>query len=326
VGDLDIGGNVIVHFKTAPGLFGDIVQLGALDLLMAPPFPSLSSARIGGSFIGTGVNEFFINPVSSVAGSVTLNSAGDPFNIFGVSVGGDIGGNLTVISATSSAFVDNVEIGNSFLFEYLGAETAEIGGNVVVVTGNGGDFYTQGDRAVIRGDVTVITGGGDDFFSLGGSVDGSMLLNMGNGTNNLATSAFGPAMTVLGSLTIMGGNGNDDLNGFGTGFEAFVGGNLTVSLGNGANNLDFDGNAGAFVGGSLAYTGGSGLDSVSVSGPNTFRLTANLGVGADTFTYVDLATTLGGATVDFGVDFDLDVYNFPLGFVVSWNQTLKNLP
>ena len=63
---------------------------------------------------------------------------------------------------------------------------------------------------------------------------------------------------------------------------------------------------------------------MTINGTNSFALHVNLGAGADTFTY-GAGTTVGSATIDFGVDLDTDVYNDG-GNVVTWPQTLLNYP
>jgi hypothetical protein len=78
------------------------------------------------------------------------------------------------------------------------------------------------------------------------------------------------------------------------------------------------------VGGNVRYFGGSGADSLTVTGANAFNLTAYLGAGADTFTYA-AGASVGGATIDFGVDSDTDVFT-DNGVTVTWSQQLVNFP
>jgi hypothetical protein len=99
-----------------------------------------------------------------------------------------------------------------------------------------------------------------------------------------------------------------------------IGGNLNINLGDGKNSLVFNGAIGSTIGGVLHYTGGSGIDTVTISGQNSFAAKIKTGAGADAVAFAPDAA-VGSLDIDFGDG--LDTWLPPE--VVAFTLKIKNL-
>lgn len=215
-----------------------------------------------------------------------------------------------------------------------GFQTANIGGlagdvysgNVTVNDGliNSGVSLTTATGITIGGNLDLNTGGGsgaDTVTLASGTVNGSILLNLGNGNNTFSNTG---ALTVAGNFALQNGSGSDTVAAidagtvfqgnaqftFGDGNNSFqpttaftVQGNLNLSAGNGSTlvtnlaaavngklSLQFGNGAdtvtaSSSIGGLTSWYSGNGADSFALgSGANNYNIAVQFGNGADTFT------------------------------------------
>lgn len=200
-----------------------------------------------------------------------------------------------------------------------------INGNATVNSREGANALTLGSGAatggVIGGTLSYITGASGDSFTIADNaiVAGSVNLNTGNGDN---TYVFDTDFTIAGGLTVTAGSGVDSIT-FGDGTAGSINGDINLNLGNGANTVVVAENFGN-NGANFNYQGGNDVDDVTVNNASSASFRIYLYAGLDTFTW-GLNAFAGAATIDFGSDFDTDVYN-QIAPVVTWPQTLINLP
>lgn len=344
-----VGGNVFVR----NGNGRETVQIG--DPLTVTPVTVGSSVYFTGrtaaypNIVGLGAN---IGDLLTISDNATIGSNVIAIQADAVAVleDGDfsglparIGGNLIVNNSNAPTFVtanvnglvagDVVVIGSNFALPGFEGDVVSvaldgaIGGNLTATLFNGKNTLFVAADVVpgtvrLNGNLTYVGGDGVDNVNIDGTIAGSASVILGNGDNT-----FGLTGAINGNLSVLAGNGNDTL----TPFAGFLGGNLDVNLGNGDNSLEIDS---AFIGvaGYVRYQGGSGVDTLVIAGTHSFYLQAYLGAGADVLEYRDdgLGMFLGGATIDFGTDLDVDSYIDDQGFgglvTVFWNTTLLNLP
>ena len=246
------------------------------------------------------------------------------------------------ITLTGDATANAVTINGSFNYtgnmrdDNIAIDGATILGNTVLNL-YGADIdntVTLADNAdtLLQGNLTIIAGNGADTIVSDGTndttINGSVSMNLGAGTNNVTLDTATNAGGIAGSMTVYGGNGNDIINIGGiSGFS--INGSLTVSLGNTVgtsadqNELELTDTT---VGGGVSYTGGSGIDSVTLDGTTTVANSLNvyLGAGPDELTLNAATVDVGALFVDFGIDliddtftnnsaqdFDIQIRNFP---------------
>lgn len=250
----------------------------------------------------------FTTPTTAVGRNLIVNAGGAGIGQV-VTVFGQVNGNVVMVGTNDSVFGDDLQI----------EVGAVVGGDVTVAAFDGLNFTEI--FGTVSGSLTHVGGAGADYVEVSGGVDGSMQLVLGDGDNEFA---FPAAAVISGALTVQGGNGADTLDGptLGlTGFEGTVHGNVSLNLGNGDNTLTL---VGAVNGSRLDYTGGSGVDSVTIDSAGTYALRVALGAGLDTFVY-GVNAVVGSANLDFGSDFDLDVFT-QLVAAITWDHTVLRLP
>lgn len=293
-----VQGDVIVNASAAtnPNDFagvGDLVNVNVgsrlLRNLLTTQVDSINVGEFGGP--------------ATVNGMVTLNVRGSG-NTGELSVFGRVGGQVAFVGSDAP---DPFGIGDSVEVE----PGAEVVGPLTAAFGAGQSEMFVFPGGQLDSNLTVAAGNDPDTVVILGTVLGSVNLTLFGGDNTVAFTG-----SVLGDFNVNAGNGNNDLSVF----AGTVNGNLTITLGNGDNVFVFNG---ALGGPRLTFTSGSGDDSVEINGVNAFALYASLGAGADTVTITD-DNGVGQARIDFGLDFDADVWNPPAQ--INFPLVLLNYP
>jgi hypothetical protein len=295
---LDVGGFVTVTGSSGTNsndLFGVGDQLNVNDgtLLRKDLITNQIDSIILGDAITNG---------GRVNGGVVLNVArsGNEGNL---SVFGQVGGNVTFVGSDIKGALNAGE-------RVVVRTGSQVSGNVTAVFGQGLSFLTVENGGTVLGCVTDASGNDAALIDVEGNIFGSLSASLGNGANLILLGGF-----IGGNADMTAGNGGDTVIVTGA-----IAGHLRMHFGNGDNSLEFDGTLG---GPDLQYTGGSGQDSVTINGTNSFTLYAWLGAGADTLT-ISQSDGLGGACIDFGLDFDADVFNPPP--LIGFHFKMTNFP
>jgi hypothetical protein len=293
-----IGGGVTTTLRNRNDLFGDTLFIG----------PGSTVNGLVNATQTDNVNVLF-DPISTlsgrVGGGIIANNSGSS-TALSVIADGTVNNGITMVGSSNASFGDEFRTGTF--------GTGTVNGNVTLSLAGGLNFVNVLTGSALSGNLTV-TGdtGSTTTATLSGTVNGSVGMTLGNGDNSVSLSG-----AVGGNLSVYAGNGADTVS-----ITGSIGGNVSANLNNGANVLGLNG---AISGARVDYTGGSGADSVSVSGTNSFAMNLNLGAGADTVSFANNATTVGSATIDFGVDFDTDVLDLPVGYVFTYPMVLRNYP
>ena len=234
----------------------------------------------------SGVDAGSLTVENGVALGGNLVVAGARLNQF-LTLGGVIGGSLTY-TATPGAF-DDVTV----------AGTARVGGALSLNTG-GGDDVVRLKGGWVMGNLSVTGGAGADIveFAEDGdlAIGGSASIRLGDGVNVVRGLGVGRLVTVGGSFTYTGGIGNDTFRPDATGVSLRVSGDARFTFGSGrgfdTNLAEFEGLS---VGRNLTITGTAGADTISFTGPLQVGggVTANLGIGQNTFTATGPASAIG---------------------------------
>lgn len=319
--DLGLGDDALV--VDGSNIAGDLRAVGGTgdDGLILGGAAALA---VGGSLFwngNSGLNSVVATDLD-VAGGVVLTNAETVLWTDSTAAGYFVVNNALATAAGFLSMSGAVEIGGNFT--YIGSGNAEslfldgaLNSEVVLSLGNGDNSMDLAATTVVGGSLTYLGGNGIDSLTPapGAQVFGNMNLNTGHGDN---VYTMNTAFIVAGDLTVNGGNGNDEI----TGFDGEVFGRFVFNAGHGTNTLElFTG----FIAGDVTYNGGSGVDEVVVAMELPGHLRVFLGAGSDTFTW-DLSGRAGSAYIDFGVDFDADLYDdTPHLIDVTWDQTLLNL-
>jgi hypothetical protein len=227
------------------------------------------------NFAGVDSGNFTLNADARVAGNLTLRAA-KTSQI--VDLLGTVGGNFTYTPNLKPAF-DDVSLEAS----------AVIAGNMTVGLG-GGENTLRFKGGLVHGNVNVAGGADADTVEVTATgnltIDGSLSINLGNGTNTVLGMGLAPQINVGGNFSYTGGTGNDLFNLDGSGTALHVKGDARFTLG---TAKVFDANVvkleALTAGRGVVFTGGVGNDNVQVSGEISTgtNLTVSLGNGSNTF-------------------------------------------
>lgn len=332
--DLGAGANKAYNYATMTGGF----TAGDGDDMLFNRGGSIN----GDLAFGNGVNSLRNSGI--IVGNLVFGTGGDDF----YNQGGEIHGDITMGGYSGLYPPDRVV--NSGLIvgdvTFLASNDSFInrGGTIngVVKMGAGNDYFDNRDGDFVLGVNFVELGDGDDYYIIG-TRTGRQVIYAGNGVDTLDLSH-------LGSLTFDVGGGNSlagmPANGFFIGFERILGsvsGANTIS-GNDADNSITGGRGNDTLSGGAGgdglfgregndiLVGGAGADGLYGNDGND-KLTGGAdadklygGAGADTFVFLDSATT-GDAIYDFSkVEKDkIDLSAIDANSVVSGNQAFTYL-
>lgn len=258
-----IGGSVMIY----GGKGNETYNIGAVRT--APFTADPRPINIGGDLTVVGVNSptgvddnFNLDAGTTVGGNIRLAQV-DAVAIGRQAIGAvdtTVRGNLTIVSSSpakrlsvviSGSIYGNVSVlGNSqddvFTFQLTDSDIGGvIRGNLFVNFGDSASNYSEFnliEDTTVMGSVTLISGYSPhpslgDYFNIRGNILGSLVINMGDGINDLN---FAVAAVVSGNVSIIGGNGQNNIGCLGNDFLGTIGGNLTINLGNGNNGSSTD--------------------------------------------------------------------------------------
>jgi len=231
--------------------------------------------------------------------SIEVNGESD-FTIAGVvSVYGGDGNNTLDLDPDDSLTLGAVTVVNGKGNDFVDiGDTVVNAVSIVINNGNGdNDFFLDGD-VTIQGSVVVTGGTGPDNVEPGDGggdtliVGGSMVFNLGNGTNFTEFSQVNTS--IGGGITYTGGTGSDtfDIDGE----QINVRGSVSLATGNGADIILL--NEGATnIAGSLVVDTAAGADELTFFGLTVIGTTVvKTGEGSDSVT-VDNSTFRGAVTL-----------------------------
>ena len=267
-----------------------INSLGGDDTIRLTSDAALQPINITGSLV---INTAAGNDVVSannvnVNQNVTINTGTDTDT---VSFGGQIAGNLTILTGPGNSLVDLTGQPDGTYNDGFGLV---VGGNVSVTGGLDVDVVL-GSRDANTADAVVIQT----------LVGGNLTVNSSSG-NDVVVLGFNQATIVLGNVLTLAGAGDDIVAaGFPTG-ALIVQGNVTqdTSLGDDVS-LAFN----ATVGGTTAMRDVAGTNTILVAGTNaTGDVTVTGGSGVDTIVFVN-STFNGSLTARANAGDDLVIYD-----------------
>lgn len=232
-------------------------------------------------------------------------------------------GGLNILQMLQSPVDGNATYFGSPISDTVSLVTSNVGGTLTTNLGAGPLNMLTLDAGTTVGGQLIFSGlNGDDAVDLEATtINGSVVLNMGNGNNTLT---FSQLAVVHQDLTMIGGSGNDSIDNFlGT-----LGGNVLLRFGNGANNFyfgdDAPGAGGVVLGSRITYCGGSGFDDVQFrTSAAALGATVNVQLGAGNDSFALRSNAFQRARIDGGpgidvfalsvvtIDFPLVLLNFP---------------
>ena len=240
---------------------------------------------------------------ATVTDSVTLNGQfSGPVKLMlldgtnNVTTSGSFASSLSVTAGTGSDTVDFKSVSgnlNPLLPPFI---TANVAGPLALKLGNGTNTVTFADGSYFAKDIAITTGTGMDTVNFTKFIAAkNVTLALGNGVNTVNSAAGGAQNLLGGNFKFTGGADADTVD-----LDDLVAGNLNVNLGNGVNNVS---GSARITGKSASFAGGSGVDTISLRlASSGGKLTAKLGAGVDSFTF--LGGALASATLDGGADTD----------------------
>jgi hypothetical protein len=271
-----INGNVTVAAAVSGGTFGNSLIVDAGTRIGG----SLSSSLISNVTIGSPASG---SPLTSIGGTVSISDAGSLRPLSAV-VTADVGGNL---------FVTGTNLDDSFTLGQLSPATPNSGlvqGSLSVNLASGqsnGDLITLEDNSQVNGNALLMAGGNlgvnPDLFRIGGTVNGNLTVNMGDGLNSLqfTEQQLGELVppTVGGSMFYTAGNGSNTFF-FGPDVpgdpQPMIFHNLFITLGSGDNGTQATPNImAAYVGGTLTWHSGNGQNFVQLGNSSVDGNTEN---------------------------------------------------
>jgi hypothetical protein len=148
----------------------------------------------------------------------------------------------------------------------------------------------------VLGSVYFTGGNGANTIDLsGGSIQGNVVANLGNGSDGIALDNGTGPTTVGGNVVINKGNGNLDTAPFGNGIQATINGGVLMNLGNGNNTVNFD--TGGTVGNGIQLRTGNGNNELDFLGAQAYLANATFGNGNNTLTLNNPGAVLSGTFV-----------------------------
>ena len=256
-----IGGNATIAFSRSAGSQGNSLTID-------------DGTSIGGSVTATLVSQFAMGSSSStvlvtIGQDLAINDYGSLRPLFAV-VAGAVGRNLSV---TGTELDDNFNLAHPL------PGGGVVGGSLTVNLEDGqtaGDRITLSDNTQVDGNAQLTAGSNlntvmGDQFKVGGSVFGSLTVQMGGGMNKLLfeqQNPGDPAPYVGGNMTVVGGNGSNSISfmpDMPGDAQPIINGYLSITLGNGANGtLAVPNLIDAVLGGALYWKSGNGPNFVQL--------------------------------------------------------------
>lgn len=296
-GGLDVSGNVIVRGNLIANPndtfgVGDLVNINDGTLLRRDLITNeVDSINVGDPVTLTGV----------VNGNVVLNVQQAQGNVGQMDVFSQVGGNITFVGNDNTDFMGNGD--------RLTLTEGSIVNGIIATAFRGGTTSELEIRSTstVFGSISHSAFSGDDTVLINGEVFGSVSSYLGQGDNLFELGSGAASAYVGGDITITALNGANVVDMTAVAVNSTIDGDVFISLGNGSNEIDI--NDFIAINGDLVQINvGSGADTVTLDGLRTFRFQVYLGAGLDELTITD---GVGSATIDFGLDFDQDVWNPP---------------
>lgn len=253
----------------------------------------LYAHRVNNLTLGAGGSTTTVNGYLDID---NINDFGVP-NVFTLDATAQVAGSFEYTGGSGS---DNVTI-NGFIGNVPGqfAVVSTFEGNSTMAFGPVAQIGAAGalTNFTFNGNSNANFGTDSISIAAGAVFANNLTVNMNEGDNDYNLVNL---FTVGGNLTINGGSANED---FGD-VNATVNGNGVFNLGSGNDTITLPTTA-SFA--NLTVNAGDGDDEVTLDGDAGATAVFNLGAGADFFFAVAPGTsTYGAATIDFGVDLDID--------------------
>jgi hypothetical protein len=250
--------------------------------------------------VSIGLQSSTVTDVTTMSGDVSIMTAGVSTGL-SANLLGNFGRNVIVNAVATTARFNNCTL------EPVAANVnSVVAGNLAVTLGQAGlgnrfNLLHGGsgtESSVVGGSVTLTSTSGagtlPDVFNIDADINGSLNVNMGEGTNNLLFNAQQPANpndagpSVGGSMTVTAGNGTNNIGVTATGlFAGTVAGNLSFYLGNGDNGMAGDPmTVTTGLGGKLLWRSGNGQNFLTLGdGSQDFFYNVDVVFGNDDDTF-----------------------------------------
>lgn len=174
--------------------------------------------------------------LTSASGSLALRGFATVYSVNNVNLAPDTGGGISMVG---------MQISNPAQVAYDNSLTIDGTNETVAINGNLG--YSSNERV----DTVAIDGL---------SINGSITMSLGNGTNTVDFSAKSTA-AIAGSILVTGGN-NDDTLTLSDANPTTVNGSVRFSLANGTNEVTIDNTT---IEGDALFIGGNGNDIINIA-------------------------------------------------------------